>query len=239
MKMTTRVAYENMKYHKSKNILTGIAVVLTTLLLLVIPTVGKGMLDVQSAAVNQLYPSWHALYRDVDEKTVKKLAVHHDIAEYGLRSDAGGMNLEDASVAMLYLDAEGMELYKLVLAKGNLPMQEDEIVVSPGILEALGEQGDIGDTITVPYQIYRDGALDYTQEKVFRICGFLEDSEQNLEQKVYTALISEAFLNNEIPEDQITYRFLFRVNDMGSTTTDEMEVTIKNIAQSLLRSPGG
>lgn len=232
MKMTTRVAYENMKYHKSKNILTGIAVVLTTLLLLVIPTVGKGMLDVQSAAVNQLYPSWHALYRDVDEKTVKKLAVHHDIAEYGLRSDAGGMNLEDASVAMLYLDAEGMELYKLVLAKGNLPMQEDEIVVSPGILEALGEQGDIGDTITVPYQIYRDGALDYTQEKVFRICGFLEDSEQNLEQKVYTALISEAFLNNEIPEDQITYRFLFRVNDMGSTTTDEMEVTIKNIAQS-------
>lgn len=26
MKMTTRIAYENMKYHKSKNILIGIAV---------------------------------------------------------------------------------------------------------------------------------------------------------------------------------------------------------------------
>lgn len=43
--MTTRVAYNNMRYHKSRNILIGIAIVLTTMLILVIPTVGKGMID--------------------------------------------------------------------------------------------------------------------------------------------------------------------------------------------------
>lgn len=32
MKMTTRVAYCNMRHYKSKNILIGIAIILTTLL---------------------------------------------------------------------------------------------------------------------------------------------------------------------------------------------------------------
>ena len=41
MKMTTRVAFDNMKYHKSRNILIGIAIILTTMLLFVVPTVGK------------------------------------------------------------------------------------------------------------------------------------------------------------------------------------------------------
>lgn len=42
MKMTTRVAFDNMKYHKSRNILIGIAIILTTMLLFVVPTVGEG-----------------------------------------------------------------------------------------------------------------------------------------------------------------------------------------------------
>ena len=79
-------------------------------------------------------------------------------------------------------------------------------MVSPGILKELGQQGDIGDTITVPYQIFRDGGLDHTQQKEFRICGFFEDSEANLENRMYTALVSEAFLKNEVPKEELAYR---------------------------------
>ena len=50
MKMTTRVAFDNMKYHRSRNILIGTAIILTTMLLFVVPTVGKGMVDLQFAA---------------------------------------------------------------------------------------------------------------------------------------------------------------------------------------------
>lgn len=45
MKMTTRIAMENMKYYRSRNILIGIATFLTTLLLFVIPTVAKDIID--------------------------------------------------------------------------------------------------------------------------------------------------------------------------------------------------
>lgn len=230
MRMTTRVAYDNMKYNKSRNMLVGIAIVLTILLLFVVPTVGKGMLDVQYEAVNELYPSWHALYRNIDEKTARQLAAHHDISCYGLRGDAGIIGLEDAAASMLYMDETGLELYKVELEEGRLPQQEDEIVVSEGLLEALGKKGGIGDRIVVPYQIYRDGELDFTQQGEFQICGLLREEAASRQQKAYVALISEAFLKRELPADQIVYRFLFQIDDAGNPNTDEIEETIRRIA---------
>ena len=54
MKMTTRVAYCNMRHYKSKNILIGIAIILTTLLLFVIPSIGKDMVEVNFAVINKI-----------------------------------------------------------------------------------------------------------------------------------------------------------------------------------------
>ena len=231
MKMTTRVAYCNMRHYKSKNILIGIAIILTTLLLFVIPSIGKDMVEVNFAVINKIYPTWHALYRNVDESTVMKLAAHHDVKTYGLRSDAGYMNLEDATVSMMYMDRTGMELYKVKLKEGQLPQKENDIVVSKGILEALGQNGKIGDTITVPYQILKDDGQDYTKEKDFRICGFLADNESSKEQKQYTSLVSEAFLKAEIPVEQVKYRFLLQVNGQKGNTTADYTETIQNIAR--------
>ncbi len=231
MKMTTRVAYCNMRHYKSKNILIGIAIILTTLLLFVIPSIGKDMVEVNFAVINKIYPTWHALYRNVDESTVMKLAAHHDVKTYGLRSDAGYMNLEDATVSMMYMDRTGMELYKVKLKEGQLPQKENDIVVSKGILEALGQNGKIGDTITVPYQILKDDGLDYTKEKDFRICGFLADNESSKEEKQYTSLVSEAFLKAEIPVEQVKYRFLLQVNGQKGNTTADYTETIQNIAR--------
>lgn len=231
MKMTTRVAYCNMRHYKSKNILIGIGIILTTLLLFVIPSIGKDMVEVNFAVINKIYPTWHALYRNVDESTVMKLAAHHDVKTYGLRSDAGYMNLEDATVSMMYMDRTGMELYKVKLKEGQLPQKENDIVVSKGILEALGQNGKIGDTITVPYQILKDDGLDYTKEKDFRICGFLADNESSKEQKQYTSLVSEAFLKAEIPVEQVKYRFLLQVNGQKGNTTADYTETIQNIAR--------
>lgn len=231
MKMTTRVAYCNMRHYKSKNILIGIAIILTTLLLFVIPSIGKDMVEVNFAVINKIYPTWHALYRNVDESTVMKLAAHHDVKTYGLRSDAGYMNLEDATVSMMYMDRTGMELYKVKLKEGQLPQKENDIVVSKGILEALGQNGKIGDTNTVPYQILKDDGLDYTKEKDFRICGFLADNESSKEQKQYTSLVSEAFLKAEIPVEQVKYRFLLQVNGQKGNTTADYTETIQNIAR--------
>lgn len=220
-----------MRYHKSKNILTGIAVFLTTLLLFIVPAVGYDAISGQQAVINKLYPTWHALFRDVTGDTAEKLSVHHMISRWGLRSDVGYMASEDAEIAMLYLDEEGLDLYHIELAQGRLPETENEIVVSEGILEAFSQSGKIGDVITVPCQVYRNGGLDYIQEKEFVISGFIADTEINREQKAYSAFVSRAFLEKEIPEEQIKYRFLFRIKTGDSANTDEIEEDINALAK--------
>ena len=229
--MTGKIAIANMKYHKSKNILTGIAIFLTTLLLFIVPTVGYDLISGQQAAINELYPTWHALYRDVPEETVQKLSAHHLISRWGLRSDVGYMAVEDAEISMIYMDEEGLDLYHLELAEGTLPHAENEIVVSKGILKELSQTGGIGATIKVPYQVNRNGGLDYAQEKEFVVSGLLDDTEINEEQRSYSAFVSKDFLENELPKDQIKYCFLFQIQTADSATTDEIEEAIISLAE--------
>jgi putative ABC transport system permease protein len=232
MKMTTRIAYANLKYHKSKNILIGVAVILTTLLLFLVPIIGKSMIDGQFAVVREIYPTWHALFDHVDEDTVKKLSAHHNVAVYGLRSDAGRIVDDKAKISMMYIDNSGFSLYRMKLLEGDLPEKENEIVVSNSILDELGQTGKkIGDTITVAYQIYRNGGLDLKEEKEFVISGLTWDNSSSIEKKVYYVFVSKDFLESEVPKDQITYRFLFQVNGKKNSVINDIENTIKSIAE--------
>lgn len=231
MSMVAKIALSNMKYHKSKNILIGIAIFLTTLLLFLVPTMAMDLINGQKAAINELYPTWHALFRDTPETTVTKLASHHMVEKYGLRSDLGYIAIDDAKIAMIYMDAQAAQMYKLELSKGRLPEAENEIVVSKDILKALSLSGEIGDTVTIPYQVFRNGSLDFIQEKDFVICGFLPDTEMNTEQKSYTALVSKSCLTKEISSDQIVYRFLFQVDTEYANDTDKIETSIRQLAE--------
>ena len=231
MSMVVRIALSNMKYHKSKNILTGIAIFLTTLLLFLVPTMGMDLLNSQKAAVNELYPTWHALFRNVSKDTVTKLTSHHLVERYGLRSDLGNIVADDTNIAMMYMDMQAVEMYKLELSEGRLPKEKNEIVVSRGILESLSLSGEIGDTITIPYQVYRDGSMDFMQKKDFVICGFLTDTGTSKKEKSYTSLVSKAFLNEEILSDQIDYRFLFQIDTEYANDTEKIELGIKQLAE--------
>ncbi len=224
MSMVRRIAVQNMKYHKSKNILIGIAIFLTTLLLFLVPTIGKDMIECQYAVTNKIYPHWHALVRDVSEETMKKLSVSHEIMVYGLRSDVGIMPVKDAQISMMFLDDHGMSLYNMELLEGNMPRKENEIVVSQGILRFLGQKAGIGDTIKVPYQVMHGGITDYTKEKDFVVTGFLEDTAED--QTMFTALVSEDFLRSEVPGEEIVYRFLFQILTEEDETTTQIEERI-------------
>ena len=231
MSMITEIAVANLKYHKSKNILTGIAIFLTTLLLFLVPTIGMDLINCQKAAINEEYPTWHALFRNVSEDTAKKLSSHHMLECFGLRNDLGYIAVDDANIAMMYMDAQAVEMYKLKLSEGRLPEAENEIVLSRGILEELSLSGEIGDTVTISYQVYRNGNLDFIQKKDFVICGLLPDTEESKEQKSYTALISKAFLKEKIPSNEIVYRFLFQIDTEYANDTEKIEESIQQLAE--------
>lgn len=153
MKTVTRTAFSNIRANKSRNILTGIAIFLTTLLLFVIPGVGFGVVNLEFAAVNQVYPTFHGLYRDVSPQTAQNLKASDRLESMGLRCDPAVMVNETYTISMVYLDETCAELNKSELAEGHFPQKENEIVVSEGLLKAMGLEGRIGDTIRVPYSL--------------------------------------------------------------------------------------
>ena len=149
MNTINATAWANLKKNKGRNILTGIAILLTTFLIFTITTLGSGMIRLQFEAANQLYPAYHFMYRSVSEKTAEDLSHHADIAALGLRQDTAEIILENARCHLIYLDKTGIELGKLDLEDGRFPSSGDDMAISEGMLQELGLSAKIGDTVTL------------------------------------------------------------------------------------------
>ncbi len=240
--MITQISFKNMKYYRNRNIITGIAIFLTSVLLFILPTVGVNLINTQFEIINRYYAKYHAQYRNVDSTLVKKLSAHHGIARYGLRSDIGYVSrAEPSTIILTYIDAECAELYNMRLEEGHLPNAEDEIAVTHSMLKALGADARLGDTVNLKFQLERNGTLDYAQKKSFVIVGFIAESEttevsenetqpENSQNRLYSALISKLFLEKEIPQQQIRYRFLFQIGNDENAYYDDVKDSIESIA---------
>lgn len=232
MNTVTRTALANIRQNKSRNTLSGIAIILTTLLIFLVLTIGWDSLSIRFAGVNAYYPTYHCMFRQVPQKNADALKSHADIETLGLRADFGEIVNKDSSILMIAMDSEALTLNKIELEKGNFPEKENEIVIYPSMLDKLGLQANIGDEITLPYQLYEDGGLGWQKEDTFRISGFLSGSDTASENNSYLVLTSMEYMKNCIPEDQREYRVMFRLADTKGKTTDAIEEQAKAIGST-------
>lgn len=233
MNTVNRTALSNLRQNKGKNMLTGIAIVLTTILIFVIPTVGFGTIDAQKIAINEIYPTFHGMYRDVDEKTAEELSHRAEIEAIGLRQDPAQIPIPDGLGVMVYMDEAAMKLNKMEIQEGSFPKSGNEIAVSENLLEILGISAGIGDTVELPYQPIEGSSIGYEQKGSFLISGFLPSTKEQKDNKVFSALVTEDFMEQEQPETMRKYRVMFRIAGADSMTTDEIKDTYKNIAKEL------
>lgn len=234
MKMINRVALANTKYHKGKNLLSGIAIILTSVLVFLITSIGLGVVNVQNAAVNKVYPTWHAMYRQVSEENMGKIAQHDLIGEYGLRQDVGESVLnKDDFVLISYLDNGAQKLAKQTFTKGHAPKKGNDAVLSRDALKTLGyPNAKIGDTIKIPIQIYEADGMGLQQEKTFRLTGFSPDIKNESDEKIFSMLVSKDFMEEVIPKKQRSYRMMIRLNETAATSTDAIKEQAKEIGKN-------
>lgn len=233
MNIINTTALSNFKKNKSRNVLIGVAIVLTALLLTVVPTVLMGMISIQNKAVNNVYPTFHGMYRNVDSKAAKELQENEDMEIVGFRQDPAYVYCEnpDISISMVYVDRNTAKMSKMELAKGEFPKKADEIVVSRGLLEVMGLNGEIGDRLTLSYQPVENDGLGAAQTKEFTITGMTADSKESAAKGVYSAMISEAFIKETLPEEAIKYRVYFRLKNTEGMVTDVIEDKIRSLGE--------
>lgn len=234
MKMINRVALANTKYHKGKNLLSGIAIILTSVLVFLITSIGLGVVNVQNAAVNKVYPTWHAMYRQVSEENMGKIAQHDLIGEYGLRQDVGESVLnKDDFILISYLDNGAQKLAKQTFTNGHAPKKGNDAVLSRDALKTLGyPNAKIGDTIKIPIQIYEADGMGLQQEKTFRLTGFSPDIKNESDEKIFSMLVSKDFMEEVIPKKQRSYRMMIRLNETAATSTDAIKEQVKEIGKN-------
>lgn len=233
MNIVTKTALANFRRNKSRNVLVGIAVLLTTILLTAVPMVLFGGFVIENEAIKEIYPTYHAMYRNVDGETAEKMAKDDRIKEIGFREDPAYMiaENEDVIISMVYADEMVCRENRLNLTKGRLPKKEDEIVVTRGLLEEMGLTGEIGDRITVPYQVSEDGGLSLAHEQEFTITGFQPDSKESEEKGIYSAMVSKAFADSVISKGQHAYRLYVKLAGVDRKVTDEIEVMIQELGE--------
>lgn len=232
MKTVTKTALANLKQNKGRNILSGIAIILTSLLLISTMTFGYGMIELQKSAVNIIYPTWHAMFRDVPEEKVDILKNHADVETLGKRIDVAQSNIDKASILFLNFDKEAMKLNKVELTSGRMPTNKDEIVLTKGLLSKLGKGLKVGDRVNLPYQIIEGNGLGYQKEGSFKIVGIQKAKDEKKDQKLFAAYVSEDFVKANLPIEERLYRVMFRINYADTMTSELLEDTAMDISQS-------
>ena len=72
MKTVTRTALANVRQNRHRNVISGVAIILTTLLIFMVLTVGYASMKVRFAGVNAYYPPYHAMFRQVSEENAQR-----------------------------------------------------------------------------------------------------------------------------------------------------------------------
>lgn len=255
MKKTNTIftlAVSRLRFHKSRTLLTGIAIMLTTMLLTSIGTVGIATLNMNRQAIAE--SDYHATFDGLTASQTDILSKH--------------INVETMSTTEIFADIvngkmNGVLIYQeivkddrstdndsilspLKIESGHCPEAEDEICSSPAFFRRVGAEPVIGGKVTLSFRINGKGEI---LSKEFIISGLLPDVEidEGIDDSrvMYSANVSKALLDkyNEdgmyhpaltaylrvYGEDELTYdEMIDRINTVGTDIGLNEENVIPN-----------
>ena len=190
------------KASRSRNAIAIIAIILTTILFTTIFTLGSGLMDtVHDQNIRKAGGDGQAVlnyisdevYGDVAENPLIDRIAYTKAVSYRLQNPG----LERWRSDLWYMDDTALEFARYTPTTGHRPEAENEIIADTKTLDALGVPAQIGETVSLTYEV--KGQL-YTTD--FTLCGFWEtDSLSNIGRLV----VSKAFVDAH--SDILTYTY--------------------------------
>lgn len=245
MKKTNTVftlAVSRLRFHKSRTLLTGIAIMLTTMLLTAIGTVGIATLNMNRQMISE--SDYHAIFDGLTPDQADVLSKHINVEAMStteifadiINGKMNGALVYRESVRDDRLTADGSALGPLKMESGHYPEAEDEICSSPVFFRRVGAEPVIGGKVTLSFRINGKGKI---LTKEFTISGLLPDVEidEGIDDSrvMYSAHISKALLdkyNEEGIYKPILNAYL-RVYGEGDSTYNEITDRINTVSTDI------
>lgn len=228
MKVTTKIAFTNLKQNKSKSILIGITIFLTTVLLAILGLSGRGLIKYNIENASKMYGEYHASYARVNESQLKNIETHAEFKDVGKTAVFANVESANMTGGIGFIDEVATKISNLKLSEGTMPLKENQVVAQKEFFNKLGyENPKVGDRVKIGYRINGEGKV---LEKEFTISGFQPSNEINNSKNMYKAYTSESFYKSSIKEDKRSLTVCFKVNDEDSLTSDEIKDKIESLA---------
>ena len=233
MKTISRIAYSNDKRNRTRSILIMMAICLTTMLLVIISTVGNGVIRLQKSQAASSYGSNYGLFIAADGTQLKEVERRAEISDIGIMCTEGILKgNENGGFVCMDETARKMLPYnkEYELKEGKYPEKMQEIAAGRAFFRAMG-YGDvkIGDTVTLDY---RAGMQSEYKPEEFVVSGILYDRDEYTIEASYVAFGSQEFYDEHIAENDRQYNIYFTLNDSANVSMNNVAPVIKEIADS-------
>ena len=233
MKTISRIAYSNDKRNRTRSILIMMAICLTTMLLVIISTVGNGVIHLQKSQAASSYGSNYGLFIAADGTQLKEVERRAEISDIGIMctegilkgNENGGFVSADETVRkMLPYNQE------YVLKEGTYPEKAQEIAAGRAFFDAVGYHDvKVGDTVTLEY---RSGMQSEYAPVEFTVSGILYDRDEYTIEASYVVFGSQDFYNERVAEGDRQYNIYFTLSDSANVSMNNVAPVIKEIADS-------
>ena len=233
MKTISRIAYSNDKRNRTRSILIMMAICLTTMLLVIISTVGNGVIHLQKSQAAGSYGSNYGLFIAADGTQLKEVERRAEISDIGIMctegilkgNENGGFVSADETVRkMLPYNQE------YVLKEGTYPEKAQEIAAGRAFFDAVGYHDvKVGDTVTLEY---RSGMQSEYAPVEFTVSGILYDRDEYTIEASYVVFGSQDFYNERVAEGDRQYNIYFTLSDSANVSMNNVAPVIKEIADS-------
>lgn len=205
MKKTNTVftlAASRLRYNRSRTLLTGIAIMLTAMLLMAIGTVGVAMFNMNLLMYSDL--NYHASFNDLTADQVTVLSKHINVETLSTAEVFADIVNGKMNGALAYRETikderptnDGAVFNSQGIESGRYPEAENEICSSPVFFRRVGAEPVIDGKVTLSFRVNGKGEI---QTKEFIISGLLPDTEISEEiddsRLMWSAYVSKALLN--------------------------------------------
>ena len=233
MKTISRIAYSNDKRNRTRSILIMVAICLTTMLLVIISTVGNGVIHLQKSQAASSYGSNYGLFIAADGTQLKEVERRAEISDIGIMCTEGILKgNENGGFVCMDKTARKMLPYnkEYELKEGKYPEKMQEIAAGRAFFRAMGyDDVKIGDTVTLDY---RAGMYSEYKPEEFVVSGILYDRDEYTIEASYVVFGSQDFYNERVAEGDRQYNVYFTLSDSANVSMNNVAPVIKEIADS-------
>lgn len=235
--MITSLAKSRIKYNKSRTILTAIAIMLTTMLLMGLGTSAVGLLDFNRQQASAL-SNVHAVLKNLTAEQVNRLKNHVDVESLETSEIFATVEYGRMNGFLTYTQDIKSGIYHGIgtLIDGRYAEALNEICGPKAFFKRLDTEPVIGNTVTISFRPEGEGKIE---TRDFVICGIVSEREvSNLDisdtRIAYGASVSEELVNEFIPQNERVYNNTsIRVTGEDKLNYDEIENKIMQIASDI------